>query len=156
MRDLRLKSTVNLFKNIPNHRMRNKTASDAALSHSQAASTSKTSESSGIEPLPLPTSHHLMQGNSTLSPLTMPSMPSKSENIARGREVVSIWRVVFIENENGLHLSVPQQLTEIAASPCLNPYDSDGKEGPFLMLLHMNWTNNTPVMKMMRCQPNLQ
>ena len=66
------------------------TAYVAALSHSQAASTLATSESSGIEPPSLPTPHHVAQGNSTPSPLTMPSMPSNSDNIAKGTEVVSV------------------------------------------------------------------
>ena len=131
MRDLRFKNTVNLFKNIPKHRMSNETVSDAALPETQAASTSQSSESSGIEPLPLPTPHHVTQENSTPSPLTMPSMPSNSDNIARGTEAVSVRCVGFIENENGFHLSVPQQPAEIAAHPYLNPYDSDGEEGPF-------------------------
>ena len=88
--DLRLQVKANLFKNIPKHRMSNETVSDAALPQTQAASTSQSSESSGIEPLPLPTPHHVTQGSSTPSPLTMPSVPSNTENIARGTEVVSV------------------------------------------------------------------
>lgn len=71
-----------------------------------------------------------MQEKKTLSSLTMPLFPSYAQNSNNRREeLVSIQCVSFIENENGNHLSRPQQPTGIPLTPNKNPYDSDGEEG---------------------------
>ncbi len=113
--------------------MSNTTPSDATLAQIQSASTAESSENSCNEPPPPPPIHpNTMRENGTPSPLTMPSLPSNAQNRDNtSEEMVSIRCITFIENENGYHLSIPQQPTEVSLSPYTNPYDSDGEEGPF-------------------------